>query len=146
MKIYLAARYGRRAEIAKYGEKLTVLGHTVTSRWLKGLHSLPGGAKLEYAVEQLDPEVRHKIEEFAFEDVADVLEADLVISFTETGPTPRGGRHVEFGIAYAVGKKLWVVPGRENIFHWLPKVESMTWDEAVKRLAAPDVELAAESD
>jgi len=146
MKIYLAARYGRRAEIAKYGEKLTALGHTITSRWLKGLHSLPDGVTLERKIEQLDPEVRHRIEEFAFEDVADVLEADLVISFTETGPTPRGGRHVEFGIAYAVGKKLWVVPQRENIFHWLPKVESMTWEEAVKRLTVPDIELPAESD
>lgn len=146
MKIYLAARYGRRAEIAKYGEKIESLGHTVTSRWLKGLHTLPDGVTLEKKVERMDPEVQQKIEEYAIEDVVDVLESDLVISFTETGPTPRGGRHVEFGIAYAVGKKLWVVPGRENIFHWLPKVESMTWPEALERLAAPDVELPARSD
>lgn len=134
MKVYLAALYSRRLELAQYRKQIEALGHTVTSRWLNGLHALPEGVTLEKKVEAMDPDVRHKIEQFAREDVSDVLDADLVISFTETGPTPRGGRHVEFGLAFAVGKRLWVVPGRENIFHWLPSVESMTWEEALERL------------
>lgn len=135
MKIYLAGLYSRREELNEYRALIEALGHTVTSRWLNGLHALPAGATLEQRVEAMDPEVAERIAQFAREDVSDVLDADLVISFTETGPTPRGGRHVEFGIAFAVGKKLWVVPGRENIFHWLPSVESMTWAEALGRLA-----------
>ena len=35
----------------------------------------------------------------------------------------RGGRHVEFGLALAAGKRLCIVGPRENIFHFLPRVE-----------------------
>ncbi len=131
MKIYLAALYSRRLELAAYRKQIEALGHTVTSRWLNGEHVLPMGALMQ------DEESVEELRRFAREDVSDVLDADLVISFTETGPTPRGGRHVEFGLAFAVGKRLWVVPGRENIFHWLPSVEAMTWEEALDRLRCP---------
>jgi hypothetical protein len=56
-----------------------------------------------------------------------VLAADVLMAFTEfPGQTPgraRGGRHVEFGIAFAKEKRLMIVGPRENIFHWLPSVE-----------------------
>jgi len=35
----------------------------------------------------------------------------------------RGGRHVEFGLALAWGKRLMIVGPRENVFHCLPQVE-----------------------
>lgn len=41
MKIYLAARYGRREELAGYRKELEAEGHIVTSRWLRGNHDLP---------------------------------------------------------------------------------------------------------
>ena len=64
----------------------------------------------------------------AAEDLEDVLRADCLVSFTEEPAAgvawaARGGRHVEFGIALAMGKRLCVVGPRENIFHHLPRVE-----------------------
>ena len=35
----------------------------------------------------------------------------------------RGGRHAEFGIALALGKRVIVIGPRENVFHALPAVE-----------------------
>jgi len=40
MKIYLAARYSRREELAAYRTELEALGHTVQARWLNGEHQL----------------------------------------------------------------------------------------------------------
>jgi hypothetical protein len=48
--------------------------------------------------------------------------AATLISFTDGAPA-RGGRHVEFGMAYAWGKRLIVVGPREHVFHALPLVE-----------------------
>jgi hypothetical protein len=57
-----------------------------------------------------------------------------VVSFTEQPRAlngNRGGRHVEFGLAVALNKRLIVVGYRENLFHWLPQVEFVSsWQEA----------------
>ncbi len=64
----------------------------------------------------------------AVEDIEYLADADCLVSFTER-PTEgvswaaRGGRHVEFGVALATGKRLCLVGPRENIFHHLPRVE-----------------------
>lgn len=48
----------------------------------------------------------------------------------------RGGRHVEFGMALAMDKRLVVVGPRENVFHLLPAVEQFdTWPLALAALA-----------
>jgi hypothetical protein len=49
------------------------------------------------------------------------MAADAVIIFTEIpNATPAtGGRHVEFGLALAQGKRVIVVGPRENVFHYL---------------------------
>lgn len=129
MKIYLAARYNRRAEIDGYRREIEKLGHTVTSRWLNGSHDAGS------LTEPTDPEL---LARFAREDLQDVNAADLVISFTEQGDTPRGGRHVEFGVAYSIGNKVWVVPYRENIFHYLPAVRRFdTFEQVLEALKDP---------
>lgn len=108
MRIYLASRYDRRFEMLGVTAVLMKAGHDVTSRWIEGRGD--------------GPEVE------AVEDVEDVLRADCILCFTEE-PTEhvswaaRGGRHVEFGVALAMGKRLCVVGPRENIFHHLPRVE-----------------------
>ena len=72
--------------------------------------------------------------QFAQEDYDDLCSADCVISFTEeprTMSNSRGGRHVEHGMAIALGKRVIVVGHRENIFHCLPQVEFFpTWEDA----------------
>ncbi len=110
MKIYLAARFSRQIELRGYADTLRALGHTVTSRWL-GQHD-------ESTYEELTPAGCLRC---ADHDVEDVFAADTLISFTEPVGVPntsRGGRHVEFGIALALGKWLWLVGPRENVFHW----------------------------
>lgn len=108
MRIYIASRYDRRFEMLGVTGVLMRAGHSITSRWIEGRGD--------------GPEVA------AAEDLQDVLRADCLVSFTEepaAGVTwaARGGRHVEFGLALAAGKRLCVVGPRENIFHFLPRVE-----------------------
>lgn len=93
-------------------------GHTITSRWLLGDHQIDdAGLSLEAKAEER--------QRFAMEDWADLMSADMCISFTEEprGTNSRGGRHVEFGAALAAGKRCIVIGPRENVFHCLPSVE-----------------------
>lgn len=141
MKIYLAARYSRREELARYRKQLEELGHIVQARWLNGAHQLtddgtPIGDKGEALVEDRfqTTEGARLREKFALDDWEDVNAAELVISFTEPprSKANRGGRHVEYGIALANRSRVIVVGHRENIFHWLPVVEFYaTWDDAL---------------
>lgn len=119
MKIYLASRYSRLSEMRGYRAELESAGHVVTSRWVNGNH-------------EGDNAVR-----FAQEDYDDLLESDCVVSFTQSpdSSTSRGGRHVEYGIALARGKRVIVVGYRENVFHHLPEVEFFAnWEEALRNV------------
>ena len=128
--IYLAARYSRREELCEYRSALRALGYQVTSRWLNGNHQIDdAGLSAETKQEE---RVR-----FACEDWADLERADACINFTESprGTNSRGGRHVEFGGALALGKRCIVVGPRENVFHCLPNVEIYgTWQECLINL------------
>lgn len=126
MRIYIAARYDRRAEMAAVARELRREGHFVTSTWVRPRQKpLPGVV-------------------CAINDIDDLEAADCLVSFTEA-PTEgvswaaRGGRHVEFGWALAAGKRLCVVGPRENIFHHLPRVEVYeSAAELVAGLAPPE--------
>ncbi len=129
MKIYLAARYSRRDELRVVREELTRLGHTVTSRWLDTGWELAERGDSTAA----PPEYR---EQFAAIDAEDVYDADAMVNFTEPpGPNPgRGGRHVEFGMAYAWGKRMVVIGYRENLFHHVSGVEFYQDSQAMLRV------------
>lgn len=125
MKFYLAARYSRNAEMRKYRDQLHFLGHIVTSRWID--HH--GGDLLESIAQDklnADPDGGGH---YAQVDVADLMAADVVISFTSAGGGGKGGRHIEFGLGLALKKRMIIVGPRENIFHTLPEVTVYpTWD------------------
>lgn len=153
MKIYLAARYGRRDDLCGYRAELTALGHTVASRWLDGDApaddgddgvSLPGTNISPHAAAMVSQMV-------ANDDLDDLYAADCLISFTEPpglGPM-RGGRHTEFGIALGINRRaeqgirrspppirLIVVGHRENVFYCLDSVVYFpTWEKAKEYLA-----------
>jgi hypothetical protein len=116
MRVYLAARYSRFPEMQQYAKELRLVGAAITSRWINGDH--------DYQGQQSPADERLR---FAQEDWEDLLGADVVISFTEepgkAGGRNRGGRHVEFGAALALGKRCIVIGHRENVFHELPAVE-----------------------
>lgn len=133
MLIYLAARYSRHVELQAYAADLVAAGHIVTSRWILGDHELRSDGQSdadEWAVR------------WAQEDWDDLMAADAVISFTEAPGLvvgrARGGRHVEFGAALAVGKRCVIVGHRENVFHFLPGVEfALDWPTALALIARP---------
>jgi nucleoside 2-deoxyribosyltransferase len=135
MKIYRASRYSRAPQLRAFRSQLERLGHTVTSRWIDGGHELTkeGSREADHA-----DGIR-----FAQEDWEDLLAADCVVSFTEEPrkTTTRGGRHVEFGAALALGKRVVVIGWRENVFHTLPQVEFCADERAAFLLLEPRPEL-----
>jgi len=108
-RVYLCARYSRNAEMRSYAADLGRYGYYVQAEWITGSHDQTPDEKC------------------AAIDWKEVTAADIVISFTEPpGPVKgrgRGGRHVEFGAALAMGKRCIVVGHRENVFHHMPHVE-----------------------
>lgn len=122
MKIYLAAAYQRQYEMRDVAVVLTTVGHTVTSRWIGATDPLGG-----FGVDTIS-HYPAEAQAVALRDVEDIAAADTVISFTDGEPA-RGGRHVEFGMAWAWEKRLIVVGPREHVFHVLPEVEWYAdWD------------------
>lgn len=122
MKIYLAARYDRLVEMRGYAEVLRNCGYSVDCRWLNGNHQLhPSVDEVEAAKGHIPMEARP----FAEDDVEDLFKCDALIFFSERpeSHSKRGGRHVEFGIALAMGKRIMVIGPRENVFHCLSQVE-----------------------
>ena len=136
MLIYLAARYSRLEELNGYAKDLRGIGHEVKARWLKGSHQLHKNADLVEAATQSVPIEGRP---FAVDDYEDVCKADALIAFSEAPRqvgASRGGRHVEFGVALALGKRVIVVGPRENIFHTLPQVEHFwLWPSALDAFA-----------
>lgn len=142
MKVYLAARYSRHPEMQGYAKDLKDIGVEVTSRWIYGSHQvmLNGeilGPEREAMFESDHESMEAQRREFAGHDWDDLMAADVVVSFTEqprAAGNSRGGRHVEFGAALAMGKRCIVVGWRENVFHCLPEVEfHKTWSEAMQQ-------------
>jgi hypothetical protein len=126
-KVYLAARYSRREELRRYAEAIESAGGMVTAGWLYSDNELADLAA--------DPAATAAS---ARRDLADVLRADLCISFTEeprSSRPGRGGRHVEFGAALAQGLRLAVVGPEEHLFHGLPEVARFeSWGDAFATL------------
>lgn len=137
-RVYLAARYGRREELLGYATELAADGHTVTSRWLLGNQQWDAATIAAAAALEERGETPAEAARFAIDDWADLRTAEVVILFAEppgSAMGTRGGRHVEFGMAYALGKRCLVVGGRENVFHLLPGVELQpSWERARHRL------------
>ena len=119
MKIYLAARYSRNAEMRAHRAVIEAYGDEVTSRWID-LHDgkYPGSFTREQV--NHDPDYCSAI---GLDDLDDIRSAEVVISFTEADGGGKGGRHVEFGIGYGLGKRMVLVGPREHVFHTLPSIE-----------------------
>lgn len=97
------------------------------SRWLNGNHQINDAGLSAQARQE-------ERERFARDDFADLMSADLCLSFTEEprATNSRGGRHVEHGIALGAMKRAWVVGPRENVFHCLEDVRVFdTWDRCL---------------
>jgi hypothetical protein len=120
LKIYIAARYGRRAEMEDYANILTSYGHEITANWVYG-----GEEGLTR-------------EDIAHLDIDDVTRADCVLSWTEPygSLNQGGGRHFELGLAYGLGRQCFIIGPQEIVFHHTRDIKRFeTFEEAVKFLA-----------
>lgn len=130
-RIYLAARYGRREELVLYKQQIERLdGFEVCASWLDGTHE-----SHDHDILQM-PGLANACAET---DFADIDGADLFIAFAEpaTATGQRGGRHVEFGYAYACAMPVWLIGDPEHIFHLLmPVLKFHDWPSAFKELTA----------
>lgn len=105
---YIAGRYGRRKEFKEYAEILKNYDIDVLSTWLEGKHENKEGHG-----------TRDEMEQWSNDDITDIIRSKLFICFTEdreAGYTS-GGRHVEFGYALCLEKKIILIGQRENIFY-----------------------------
>ena len=127
--VYLAGRFSHRAWLQQRADELAALGYIdVTSTWLSGGTTVHDFVNLEAHWDDA--------RRVAAEDFLDVMSADLVILFTDDSEVPsRGGRMVEFGIALALRKDVWIVGPRENVFCFLPRVRQFKdWAGALAAL------------
>lgn len=119
MRVYIAAPYSMKDTIIREAEELRLYGIEVTSSWLEEPHK-PSTQMHELTHEE------HQV--YALRDVQDIVNADILVFHTDpTKSIIRAGRHVEFGIALALGltrcMPIFVVgQERENIFHHMPQV------------------------
>lgn len=120
-RVYFCARFGRRDELRSYRAALMAdaLGrrYEVRSSWL----DVAGGLSAD-GVELVSEDGTRPERDAAYArraadaDLAEVIASDLLIAFTD-GAAGRGGRHVELGVALALGIGVVVVGPREHIFH-----------------------------
>lgn len=117
MKVYIAARFSRRAEAYALAVGLIAHGHEISCRGVMRhkTHTMPSGLS-----EQAEDAERQR---YAMENVEDMRLADWCVSLTEQPRNDsRGGRHVEFGYMLALGATMSVIGPRETVFHHLPHV------------------------
>lgn len=116
MKIYIAGGYFKKDYFKEVANCLEAeFGVEITSSWLN--EQWPPNTTLDQVE---DSELRS----FAVQDCADIQRADVFMLFSSDPkvPTVRGGRHVEMGIALALGKAIWVIGPKENVFHYIPGI------------------------
>lgn len=121
MKVYIAAKFELAPEVAEMAKELRLLGIECTSRWVTE----------EGPYVKDDPAEGDRL---ARMDLSDVDVADIFVLLGQPN-SPRGGKHVEYGYAYAKGKRIILIGKRENIFHWLSTTTIVAdWKAAIETL------------
>ena len=131
MRIYLASRYSNKLFLRGVRDKLSAMGHCISSAWLD--EEEPPNIQ----VEDVDPAV---LVDYALQDMADIRRCVAFVHFqNQNRPNIRGGALVEFGMAWSKGKNMILVGDRVNIFDFLPAVthfptveEFLSWAEKEK--------------
>ena len=128
MKLYLAAGFSRKHEIAGKSLELENLGINVTSTW-PWEDAAPDSKLTEVSDDYLRLNAR--------KDLYEIINSDGLILFTQSPLKPfcRGGRMHEAGFAMGLGKTIMVCGPKENIFHWLPEIAQFdTWERLKQAL------------
>lgn len=70
---------------------------------------------------------------YSYRDAGEIVTADLLIIDTQE-ESCSGGREVEYGMALALGKPVWVVGPHRNIFHSVCRRQFDDWAPVLKEL------------
>lgn len=134
MKVYLAAAYSRRQEMKQLATELSGIGVEVTGHWF----DKPEGVT--------DTTVTNKyLIDCAIADIRAIREADYFVRFPNDlhGSTyvrsdlATAGKDFETGYAFALGKPIFVVGGKQNIFDRLPNMVHVKDEAALLRALNP---------
>src|SRR5262249_36725426 len=128
--VYLSGRFERRDEINEYRLDLEAAGIVVLATWLTD----PEPPELDQNAPGFHEPIWAHLAELDREEVRSV---DAFVLFADPLGGAGGSRHVEFGMALAWGKQLFIVGEVENLFQRLPEVVVCpTWDDALHALRA----------
>lgn len=79
-----------------------------------------------------------KLVENAYADLRAIRECDALVRFTDIGgSSATGGKDFETGYAFALGRPIYVVGGRQNIFDYLPNFIHVKDEAELLRLLSP---------
>ena len=115
--IYLASNWDSKPRMRALRDQLLLLGHTVLSSWLD------------------DPTTAYVVDSpnDARKDLDEIRQCELLLCDTaETSTT--GGRDVEIGYATGIGKRVWIIGPRRNIFHSIALRHYTNWVDALRAL------------
>ncbi len=113
MKFFIASHSQETAKMVSDG--LVALGHEVTARWITS------DTKFSHGLTSYSDEERIHLTLMDEEDVHAAKDGLVLIAEAEGRFVP-GGKHVETGMALALGRPVYVIGRRENLFHWHPRV------------------------
>jgi nucleoside 2-deoxyribosyltransferase len=125
MNLYLAGQYASKDYLRTVADQLICDGHFITASWLQEHHP---------PTVQLHEVSNEELRGYAVQDIEDIRASDAMVFFSVIDATKRGGRHVEMGVALALGLPVYVVGPRENIFMYLPQVKLFTTVEELRRV------------
>ena len=109
MIAYIAAPFKRKREALEVARELEGMGIESNARWLTAHPDSDDPVELGRQAE---------------DDLRDVAAADIFILLNYKGwlMEGQGGKHVETGYALAMGKPVYLVGKRWNVFHYLPHI------------------------
>ena len=118
IKLYIASRFQDREDALALKERLQARGALVTSTWLT---PLDGNNANMATLNGRYQECRAR----ATCDLDDIVGSDAVVVMSplKAHKSGTGGRHVELGFAVGVGKPVFLLGSRENVFHYLPHIQ-----------------------
>jgi hypothetical protein len=128
MRVYLSARFERQNEMQLYSEQLRAEGIEVLSAWTEidspSSNNFNGIGTQRRAL-------------FAMMNLQQLVGSHVLVVFSDAGGKADrlGEKHVDLGVALALGKRLLLVGAAENSYHDLPDVEQFaTWPPCFMRI------------
>jgi nucleoside 2-deoxyribosyltransferase len=128
-KIYLSAAHSRRIEASELAEELLAVGVYVHSSWL-----------------WIDDAISSEkfLRDRAYADIREIQDCDIFVRLSDKDCTKfvpaglvSGGRMFETGLAWALGKPIYIVGGPQNLFDRLDNFVHVKDKQELKRALCP---------